>query len=438
MAIVPGPETGISPPPAPAFAAKRRGRMPRWALLTIVIVLIVAGMANMGVVLSFGLGPLGIAIGLAAAVLPVPVLVACFMWLDRFEPEPKHYLVLTFLWGAFVATSVAYWTNTGASNLLPDALVGVLVAPFIEEIMKAAFPLAVLWFRREKISGFTDAIVYCGLSAVGFAMVENILYLGGHGFASSYEQYGPASGVASVFALFLARIFMSGFAHPLFTAMTGIGIGFAARASQTWVRVLAPLPGLILAMMLHGAWNLMALLSADRGPYVFLYGYVAVMVPIFLGMAGLALWLRAHEGRLAVRMLPVYAAAGWMSPPEVAAMATLSGRHAARTWARRVAGEPGRRAMKEFQAAATRLAIVRDNLDRGLDTYTAADEHQMLQRIVNARNVYAARDPQMPQAFWDGNAYHITFPDGKTRVVGPPAEPVVPLPIQLSPVGVHY
>src|SRR5947209_10672528 len=27
-------------------------------------------------------------IGLAAAILPVPVLVSCFLWLDRYEPEP--------------------------------------------------------------------------------------------------------------------------------------------------------------------------------------------------------------------------------------------------------------------------------------------------------------------------------------------------------------
>jgi RsiW-degrading membrane proteinase PrsW (M82 family) len=412
--------------------------VPRWLLLTGALLIIVICAVVMLLLLGFNIGPLGLAIGLTAAIVPVPVLVACFLWLNRFDPAPKHYLVLTFLWGAFVATLAAYGVNTFSASFLPDALVGVLVAPFIEELMKALFPLAILWFRRSRIHGFTDAIVYCGLSGVGFAMVENILYLGGHAFVAGYEQYGPASGAAQVFALFIARIFMSGFAHPLFTAMTGLGIGFAARSSQVWVRVLAPIPGLILAMMLHGAWNLMATLSADHGPYVFLYGYVAVMVPVFLTVAGIALWARAREGHLATTMLPIYARAGWLSPPEVASLATQGSRHAARTWARRVAGEAGRRAMKDFQAAATRLAQIRESFDRGLGTYSLLDEQKMLDRMTRARAVFAERDPQTPRAFWDGQVYHMVFPDGRTRQVPPPPEPVVPLPITLSPVAQHY
>ena len=307
------------------------------------------------VTLGFNLGPRGLAVGLTAAVLPVPVLVACFLWLDRYEPEPVTYLLFAFGWGAAPATYAAYHVNTFAADYLelPESLVGVLVAPFIEELMKALGPLLILWTRRRAISGFTDGIVYCGLSGVGFAMVENILYLGGHAFNAGYEQYGPASGTALVFGLFIARIFMSGFAHPLFTSMTGIGIGFAARSASGWVRALAPIPGLILAMMLHGAWNLMAILSASRSPYVFLYGYVAVMVPVFLTMLGIALWVRAHEGRLALKVLPPYVRAGWFTPPEVAALGTLGRRHAARVWAKRVAGDTG-------QKGDARLPVRRD------------------------------------------------------------------------------
>ena len=61
------------------------------------------------------------------------------------------------------------------------------------------------------------------------------------------------------------RILLSGFAHPLFTSMTGIGLGIAARSADRRVRWLAPLAGLLLAMMLHGTWNLLPTLAqADR------------------------------------------------------------------------------------------------------------------------------------------------------------------------------
>jgi protease PrsW len=430
--------------------------LPRWLVITGASLIVGGAAIGMLLILGFGLSPLGLTIGLAAAILPVPVLIACFLWLDRYEPEPIHYLLFAFGWGAAPATFVAYWVNTFAADVvkLPESLVGVLVAPFIEELMKALGPLMILWLRRDRISGITDGIVYCGLSGVGFAMVENVLYLGGHGFMSGYEEFGPASGTQLVLGLFIARIFMSGFAHPLFSSMTGIGIGVAARSASTAVRVLAPLPGLILAMMLHGAWNLMAILSSERSPFIFLYGYIAVMVPVFLAMVGVALWVRAREGRLALSVLPPYVAAGWFTPPELAALSTLGRRHAARAWARRVAGDTGQRAMRDFQYAATSLAIVRDSMDRRLDPrperleQARAEERNLLQTIQQSRYFFTGRDPQMPAAQWDGSAYHLTFPDGKTRRVPAPPEPVVPLPVpaqtppggqmSLSPVAPRY
>ena len=64
-------------------------------------------------------------------------------------------------------------------------------------------------------------------------MVENILYLGGHGYAAGADQYGPATGIQNVFAIFIVRILFTGFAHPLFTSMTGIGLGIVVPRRRT-------------------------------------------------------------------------------------------------------------------------------------------------------------------------------------------------------------
>ena len=69
-------------------------------------------------------------------------------------------------------------------------------------------------FRRDQMHGILDGIVYAALVGIGFAFVEDIFYYLG----------ALNSDVASVF---LVRGIIGPFAHPLFTAATGIGIGIA-------------------------------------------------------------------------------------------------------------------------------------------------------------------------------------------------------------------
>ena len=393
------------------------------------------------------IGPLALTVGIVAALVPVPLLVLCFLWLDRYEPEPVKYLAFCFGWGACVATGVALVLNTLADMFVtshgqPDAIVAVLTAPVVEETMKAVGPILLFVLRRRAFSGLIDGIVYCGLSATGFAMVENILYLGGYGYAQGAQQGGPVAGATAVVGVFVGRILLSGFAHPLFTSMTGIGLGVAARATDRRVRWLAPLAGLIVAMMLHGTWNLMSTIAVQaQQMYVLLYGYFAVMMPIFFGMVGFALWLRGAEGRLTERVIGEYVRHGWFSPPEAAALGTLGRRLAARRWARRVAGDAGAKAMRAYQFDATRLALLRDGMAHGLGlgsaevTDTLAEEQRLLTAIAAYRNVFAGRDPLAPRATWDGSRYHVTFPDGVVRTLDAPPQPVVPVPLVRAPAG---
>jgi len=407
------------------------------------LLIAVCALATIGFVtfLGWNLGPLALGVGITGAILPVPLLIACFLWLDRYQPSPLWIMVVCFLWGAGVATTGSFVINSTAANLfedwnLPEALVAVLVAPVAEEGLKAAFPLLLFVFYRKAYTGIIDGIVYCGLSATGFAMVENVLYLGGHGFAGEAGKNGIVAGALATTAIFILRVPLTGFAHPLFTSLTGIGLGFAARSPRRAVRVLAPLTGLVAAMTLHATWNLMASLAVSN-PYILLYGYFAVFMPFFFAMVGVVLWIRSREGRLAERVLTVYANAGWFSPPEVVSLGTLGRRLSARKWARRVAGDAGRAAMRGYQVAATRLALPRDGLDRGLYRSPAdlaaavAEERRLLDEIDAYRRVFTGRDPYTPRACWSAGSYQIQFPDGQVRPVPAPTTPVVPVPIPL-------
>jgi protease PrsW len=395
--------------------------------------------------LGSNIGGTGVAIGVCAAILPVPFLIAAFLWLDRYEPEPTPYLVFCLVWGAFVATFGALHANDAMASLfehwhLPDNLVAVVVAPVVEESMKALGPVLLIaftmWKKRRTVNGIVDAIVFFGLSATGFAFSENILYLGGYGYDAGAEHGGVAGGLQSVVATFLVRIPLSGFAHPLFTSMTAIGVGVAIRSTNRRVKIIAPFVGWFSAMILHGSWNLMSVLTQATGhAQIVLYGYFAVFVPIFFGVLGFVMWLRSAEGRLTGTALAGYVRSGWLSPPEVATLASIGRRRSARAWARRVAGSPGEDGMRGFQLAATQLALLRDRIDRGVAAggapvaAEAAEEQRLLALVTAYRTAYVGRDPVAPQAMWDGRRYHVAFPDGVVRTIDEPPTPVVPVPV---------
>lgn len=345
-----------------------RSRLRRSLLVGFVALLMAAsGLLVLGAVTS-DTGITGFLIGLSLALLPLPVVLAAYRWLDRYEPEPRGLLLFAFFWGATVAALVAAVLNT--ATVIAIARTGgeggmdataVLVAPWVEEAAKGAAVLLVLVFRRREFDGVVDGIVLAGLSGVGFAFTENILYFG-RAFLAGQEQ-GLVTGFFAAGFTFLLRGILSPFAHPLFTTMIGIGLGIAARTTARALRVLAPLAGYLGAVLLHAAWNL----SSLSGVQGFLTGYVVVMVPVFALAVGIAAWSRRREGATVAARLPPYVDAGWLDPQDVPMLASLSRRRQAVDWVQGTYGEGAARALRDLQHAATELAFLRDRLERGLD-----------------------------------------------------------------------
>ncbi|MGW0139452.1 PrsW family intramembrane metalloprotease [Streptomyces calvus] len=315
-------------------------------------------------------GTRGFLVGLGLAVLPVPLLLAAFRWLDRVEPGPWRNLLFSFAWGACAAALIAIVANSFATQWIAtatadpagaDTLGATVIAPVVEESAKAAAVLLVFLFRRRDFTGILDGVVIAGVTATGFAFTENILYLG---TAFGTDQLTGDSGMASVTAAtFFVRIVMSPFAHPLFTVLTGIGFGIAALSAerQRIRRVLLPLGGLLLAMGMHALWNG----SSTLGQYGFFAVYAAFMVPTFGLLTWLVVWTRQRELRTVRAELPAYAVAGWLTPAEPFALGSMRARRIARQYARRYGGRPAARAVAQYEAYATSLAFLRHRGRRG-------------------------------------------------------------------------
>jgi RsiW-degrading membrane proteinase PrsW (M82 family) len=148
-------------------------------------------------------------------------------------------------------------------------------------------------------------VVLGGMTACGFAFTENALYLG-RAFTSDQRQRLDSIGLGdppslrdfdSTVQTFVLRALLSPFAHPLFTALTGIGLAVALTTGRRWLARLAAPAGLLLAMVLHGTWNA----AADLGTDGFLVVYGALMVPCFVALVCFAAWARARSARHAPR-----------------------------------------------------------------------------------------------------------------------------------------
>ncbi|GAA2407574.1 PrsW family intramembrane metalloprotease [Streptomyces glaucosporus] len=314
----------------------------------------------------------GFLVGLGLALLPVPLLLAVFGWLDRAAPTPRRHLLFAFGWGACAATLVAitvngFATEWLASSVLPrapdraDALGTTVIAPVVEETAKAGAVLLLYLHRPRDFGGIVHGAVAGGVAATGFAFTENILYLG-RAFGDDLA-FGHSGLESTTLGTFLQRAVMAPLAHPLFTVLVGMGFGAAALVARhrRAARTALPLLGLAAAIALHSVWNG----AATRPMEVFLAVYGLLMVPVLGLVAGVVLWARRRVLRTVRATLPQYAAAGWLADPEPSALACLRTRALARDLARRRYGRRAARAVAEYQRAAACLALLRARAERG-------------------------------------------------------------------------
>jgi RsiW-degrading membrane proteinase PrsW (M82 family) len=334
--------------------------------------------AGLSVILLTAVNPVGTSIGFVLATVAVIIVLLAYLWLDRWEPEPPRLLVLAFLWGASVAVVVSVVLEMIFGSLLAtgeaatdDFVTLAIVAPIVEEAAKGAFLLIMMTGRRRnELNSLTDCLVYAGITAAGFAWLENIGYIGGG------ESLGGSLATAAL------RLIMGPFAHPLFTTMTAIGVYFALQRRGWLAKAACILLGYAAAVVMHASWNG----SSFFGIEAYFLVYLLWMVPVFALAIVLAIISRRREQRTVAAKLPGMVAAGLVTPNEATWLGSIRTRRLAVREATRFAGRPAGKGVKTFAAQVVELAFVKDRIDRGFGDQRV---HELLTDETYA--VYAAR-----------------------------------------------
>ena len=349
---------------APTIIIRTPPRISAIRLALAIVAGLIALVLGLLVLLVIGIetGPVALLLGLVAATIPVPIYIVLVLWIDRYEAEPLWMLATAFFWGALIATFFAFLLNTtsgGIVTALADAKAGeafaaVISAPIVEETGKALILFIFFFWKKDEFDGVIDGIVYASMAALGFAMTENILY------------YGKAAALGGGGALTLTLIirgFFAPFSHPLFTSLTGIGLGLARQSSNIAIKVLTPIVGLLMAIFMHSIWNGSAVFG---GGGIFVLTYIVVMVPAFLIMLIVIAFALRREGQVVRQFLVVDLERGFLSPEEYKQLGSIFGRMGSSFNAFSKSGVKGWRNRRRFNQLASELAFHRNRVSRGV------------------------------------------------------------------------
>ena len=183
------------------------------------------------------------------AILPVIVLAAYIYKKDKYEKEPLSMLILAFFLG-ILAIPMDMMIVGIINALIPGETVfyqAFFEAGIPEEFCKWALFMLIIWKNRN-FDEFFDGIVYACFIGLGFACVENMMYVFGS------ESFGAA------FHTGVMRALLSVPGHFLFAVIMGYFLGMAKFRPQQRRKYL--ILSYVCPMIAHGLFDYLLMLSS--------------------------------------------------------------------------------------------------------------------------------------------------------------------------------
>jgi len=202
---------------------------------------------------------------LIISIAPVILILLYIYFRDKYEKEPFGMLLRAILVGAIITIPIIFiefglMAIVKFNDKFADAFYnGFVVAGFTEELFKYLAFLVIIW-RNRNFNELFDGIIYASFISLGFAAIENIMYV-------------LNSGISVAFI----RAFSAVPAHALFGITMGFYFGLAKfypdkRSKYLWMAILLPI-------LLHGVYDFF--LMAENGIMLLLFIPFIVFLWIF-------------------------------------------------------------------------------------------------------------------------------------------------------------
>jgi RsiW-degrading membrane proteinase PrsW (M82 family) len=220
---------------------------------------------------------MGIIIVVLAAIAP------CAFWLwmiyrwDKYKPEPRWLLIRVFFYGMVIAVPVAFIESAlypGDIQNIPSVATAAYLSFGVVGVVEESAKFLVVRFGVYSSPHFeepADGLVYSAAAALGFASLENIIYVLTFGWE-----------------VLLVRGLVSNIVHFLFSAAWGYPLALSKlkMVNKSWVVV-----GLIVAIAAHGTFDFLLFTTS-----VFTFA----LIPLFIAMAVAWFLMLRHANRHSV------------------------------------------------------------------------------------------------------------------------------------------
>ncbi len=203
----------------------------------------------------------------------LPALLWLWFWLkeDSLQPEPKKIITTSFI-GGMLMVILGVIFEKYAYDIINNETYRYIAWAAIEELCKF-IAVALIALNSRYMDEPIDAMIYCITVALGFAALENTLFI-----LSPFHDGNISKGIVTGDMRFIGATLV----HTVSTAVIGFMIGIAYYKNAL-TKTLSLIVGVILAIALHASFNLSIINETVTNTLkVFSWVWIGVVILIIL------------------------------------------------------------------------------------------------------------------------------------------------------------